>query len=61
MAFVVPDAIFRQYDIRGVFGKDLTIDVAGLLAAAYAGLMKKKGSRQAPRVSIGRDVRKSSS
>ena len=33
---VLSRAIFREYDIRGVAGKDLTEDVATALAGAYA-------------------------
>jgi len=29
-------SIFREYDIRGVVGKDLTLDVAESIGRAYA-------------------------
>ena len=30
------DRIFRQYDIRGIFGKDLTVDMAERIGRGYA-------------------------
>jgi len=52
----IPDHIFRAYDVRGVYGEDLTDDVArqvGLAFGCYVG----GGGR---RVAIGMDVRLSS-
>src|ERR671937_756949 len=40
-------AIFREYDIRGVIGKDLTQDVATALAGAYAGFLAEQGIKRA--------------
>jgi phosphomannomutase/phosphoglucomutase len=50
-------AIFREYDVRGVAGKDLTEEVATAVAGAYAGFLNEKGVRGA--VSVGRDNRPS--
>jgi phosphomannomutase/phosphoglucomutase len=50
-------AIFREYDIRGIIGTDLTEEVAGLLGRAYGTLMRREGHRKA---AIGYDVRPSS-
>ena len=50
-------AIFREYDIRGVTGKDLTDDVATAVAGAYAGFLAEKDISGA--VSVGRDNRPS--
>ena len=47
--------IFRAYDIRGVFNKDLTIDLAARLGEVFASFHGNDG-----RVAIGRDVRISS-
>jgi len=49
--------IFRQYDIRGVVGKDLTIDAALQIGRAYAIYLTEHGKRGA--VSVGRDNRPS--
>ncbi len=49
------DHIFRAYDIRGVFNKDLTTDFAARLGEVFAAFHGNKG-----RVAIGRDVRISS-
>jgi phosphomannomutase/phosphoglucomutase len=56
----VRDNIFREYDIRGIFGHDLTIEVAELIGRAYAVYIRKKGAQDPITVSIGRDVRVSS-
>jgi phosphomannomutase/phosphoglucomutase len=54
--------IFREYDIRGVVGRDLTADVAEAIASAYAAYLRS----QAPdsyvplRVIVGQDNRQSS-
>lgn len=57
----ISDGIFREYDVRGRFGVDLTTEVAELLGRAYAGYIRKKGlDKPGFRVTIGRDVRTSS-
>ena len=55
-----PEHIFRQYDIRGIAGKELTEDFAFSLGRAFSRLLKEKNP-DAKRVSVGRDVRLSSS
>ena len=49
--------IFREYDIRGVVGKDLTDETVYMVARAAGTFFKAHG---ASRVSIGRDARESS-
>jgi phosphomannomutase/phosphoglucomutase len=49
--------IFRQYDIRGVVGKDLTEDAALAIGRAYASMMTERGVQGA--VAVGRDNRPS--
>ncbi len=49
--------IFREYDIRGVVGKDLTPDVVRLLGQAYGTYMVEKGRKD---LTVGRDCRLSS-
>src|SRR5690606_32036659 len=48
---------FRQYDIRGIVGEDLTARVAHGLGRAFAAHMARKGVRGA--VAVGRDNRPS--
>ena len=50
-------AIFREYDIRGVAGKDLTEKVATAVAGAYAAFLIEKGANGA--IAVGRDNRPS--
>src|SRR2546423_2337768 len=50
-------AIFREYDIRGVTGKDLTPEVAIAVAGAYAAFLAEKGIRGT--IAVGRDNRPS--
>lgn len=57
----ISDGIFREYDIRGIFGDTLTTELAELLGRAYALYIKKKGVyKPGFTVSVGRDVRGSS-
>ncbi|MFQ5466112.1 MAG: phosphomannomutase/phosphoglucomutase [Thermodesulfobacteriota bacterium] len=57
----IADGIFREYDIRGVYGRDLTEEVAELLGRAFALYLGKRGlAGPGLTVSVGRDVRTSS-
>jgi phosphomannomutase/phosphoglucomutase len=49
--------IFREYDIRGVAGKDLTPDVARLVARGYAAFLREKNVSGT--IAVGRDNRPS--
>ncbi len=49
--------IFRQYDIRGTVGQDLTPEVAGLVGRAFGTLLGRQGGTAA---AVGRDCRLSS-
>ena len=46
--------IFREYDIRGVVGKDLTAEVAELLGKGIGTFLKQRGARK---ISVGGDIR----
>lgn len=54
------ERIFREYDIRGIYGKDLTEEIAYLIGKAFVSLMHKEIKRQPQKVSIGMDSRLSS-
>ncbi len=54
---MVSPGIFRQYDIRGVVGNDLTVEAAEGVGRAYAGLLAERGISGA--VAVGRDNRPS--
>jgi len=56
---MLTDKIFREYDIRGVVGKDFDEDFAFSLGKAFVSLLKEANPR-AERVSVGRDARLSS-
>jgi phosphomannomutase/phosphoglucomutase len=49
--------IFREYDIRGVVGKDLTEETVRDLARSFGTFLRRNGVRRA---SLGRDARESS-
>ena len=49
--------IFRQYDVRGIVGRDLTRDVAYALGSGFAAYLAERGLRGA--VAVGRDNRPS--
>src|SRR3989304_5067627 len=58
----VNSGIFRQYDIRGIFNKDLTTEIARAIGAAYGvHLLKEARSKKQEarrfKISVGRDVR----
>ncbi|MDI6845258.1 MAG: phosphomannomutase/phosphoglucomutase [Candidatus Saccharicenans sp.] len=53
----VREEIFREYDIRGVVGEDLTPELAFLIGRAVASKVKKAGRTE---VAVGRDCRLSS-
>lgn len=53
----IPSGIFRQYDVRGIVGRDLTPDVAGALGRAYAAYLDQHAKQGA--VAVGRDNRPS--
>ncbi len=53
------DKIFREYDIRGIVGKDFDEDFAFSLGKAFVSLLKEANAG-AERVSVGRDARLSS-
>jgi phosphomannomutase/phosphoglucomutase len=53
----IPSTIFRQYDVRGIVGRDLTPDVANALGRAYAAFLDARNTNGA--VSVGRDNRPS--
>jgi len=49
---MIKEHIFRAYDIRGIYGRDLTEEVARLVGLAYGTLLGNKG-----KLVVGRDVR----
>jgi phosphomannomutase/phosphoglucomutase len=54
---LIAPGIFRQYDIRGIYGKDLTLEAAEGIGRGYAALLAKRGISGA--VAVGRDNRPS--
>jgi phosphomannomutase/phosphoglucomutase len=49
--------IFRQYDIRGVVGTDVTAEVAEGIGRAYASLARRRLGKTQPVLALGRDNR----
>ncbi len=56
----VSSTIFREYDIRGVVGDDLTADVAFGVGRAYATRWRQETGRATGHVAVGHDNRPSS-
>jgi phosphomannomutase / phosphoglucomutase len=54
----VPKSIFRQYDIRGIVGRELTPELARAVGRAFAGVARERLGR-APTIAVGRDNRPS--
>jgi phosphomannomutase/phosphoglucomutase len=52
--------IFRQYDIRGVVGSDVTPEVAEGIGRAFASLARRRLGKEHPTLALGRDNRVSS-
>jgi phosphomannomutase / phosphoglucomutase len=51
------EKIFREYDIRGVVGRDLTVDLAEEIGKAFGTTLRRRNYR---RIAVGRDGRDSS-
>ncbi len=51
---MVPQHIFREYDIRGVVDEDLTEDIVNQIGKAFGTILVRKGGKE---VSVGRDGR----
>ncbi len=56
---MISEKIFREYDVRGIVGRDIDKDVAFALGKAFTVLLKRSHPN-AKKASIGRDVRLSS-
>ncbi len=57
---MIDSSIFRQYDIRGVWGRDLTADAATLIGKAFGTYVTRTIGKQSATLTVGRDVRLSS-
>jgi phosphomannomutase/phosphoglucomutase len=57
----VAPGIFRQYDIRGIVGRDLTTEAARAIGGAYAAYLHARGSanQRIGTIAVGRDNRPS--
>src|SRR5207244_12784479 len=49
-------SIFREYDIRGIVGKDLTVELAEKIGRAYGSRAVRAGAKS---IAVGRDGRTS--
>lgn len=54
---MINPAIFRQYDIRGVWGKDLTNETAEIIGRAFASYLLKSLKKNKAKVTVGWDAR----
>lgn len=55
----IPSSIFREYDIRGIVGRDLTPEFAYHLGRAYASYFIQTTQRHQGTIALGRDCRDS--
>lgn len=53
----ITPGIFRQYDVRGVVGEDLTVETAAAIGRGFAAFLARRGVDRA--VAVGRDNRPS--
>ena len=56
----VSSTIFREYDIRGIVGRDLTAAVTRAVGRVYATRLRETSGRDRPTVAVGHDNRPSS-
>ena len=56
----VSPTIFREYDIRGIVGNDLTAEVVKAVGRAYATRLRESSGAESPTVVVGHDNRPSS-
>jgi phosphomannomutase/phosphoglucomutase len=54
---MIKPTIFRQYDIRGVWEKDLTPGVTELLGRGFASYLLKSVNKERAKISVGWDAR----
>ncbi len=54
---MITPTIFRQYDIRGIWEKDLTPEVAELIGKGFASYLLKEINKEKARISVGMDTR----
>lgn len=54
---MINPAIFRQYDIRGIWGKDITEEVAELMGRGFASYLLKSINKDNAKVTVGWDAR----
>jgi phosphomannomutase/phosphoglucomutase len=57
---MISPSIFRQYDIRGIWGKDLTTDAARLIGKAFGTFVRRMSTEKNSALTVGRDVSLSS-
>ncbi len=58
--YLPPSHVFREYDVRGLAGKELTPRAYGLFGRAFGTLLREKNSGRKPSCAVGRDNRASS-
>ena len=56
----ISSTIFREYDIRGIVGEDLTEEIAYAVGRAYATRWRRTTGREHGRIAVGHDNRPSS-
>lgn len=54
---MINPTIFRQYDIRGIWEKDLHSEVIELIGKGFASYLLKSINKERARISVGRDAR----
>ncbi len=54
---MITPAIFRQYDIRGVWEKDLTPDIVEIIGKGFATYLLESIKKDRAKISVGRDAR----
>ncbi len=54
---IIPRHVFRMYDIRGVYGEEITEELAHAIGWGFGSLCVERTKAASPRVSVGMDAR----
>jgi phosphomannomutase / phosphoglucomutase len=57
MALKIPPSIFREYDVRGIAGRDISPEFAECLGMAYGKMAREKSGMDRMKIAIGWDCR----
>ncbi|HUP56089.1 MAG TPA: phosphomannomutase, partial [Bdellovibrionota bacterium] len=57
MALKIPPSIFREYDVRGIAGRDISPEFAECLGMAYGKMARERSGKDTMKIAVGWDCR----